>query len=94
MPPVERNCDVSSALRRIRRTAVQAELPAAKRLANVRRAFAVARREGRLRDRAVLLIDDVSTTGATLDACAEALRAAGVRAVFALTAARAVSRQP
>lgn len=85
---------VVSALRRIRRTAVQAELPAAKRLANVQRAFAVARREGRLRDRAVLLIDDVSTTGATLDACAEALRAAGVRAVFALTAARAVSRQP
>jgi competence protein ComFC len=36
----------------------------------------------------VLLIDDVFTTGATVSACAEALRAAGARDVFALTIAR------
>jgi predicted amidophosphoribosyltransferase len=38
--------------------------------------------------RAVLLVDDVHTTGATLDACALALKAGGTRAVAAVTYAR------
>jgi predicted amidophosphoribosyltransferase len=41
----------------------------------------------------LVLVDDVSTTGATLNACASALLAAGAREVRALTAARAVTRQ-
>ncbi len=82
---------VVAALARIRRTEVQAELSAAKRHANVRGAFALTNQADRVRGRVVLLIDDVSTTGATLDACAEALRAERVQAVFALTVAKAAT---
>jgi len=44
----------------------------------------------RLQDKQVLLIDDVSTSGATLDACAVALKAAGVTAVWGLVLAREI----
>ena len=43
-----------------------------------------------LQSATVLLIDDVATTGSTLNACAEALLQAGAGALWALTAARAV----
>jgi len=49
------------------------------------------RSRGRVPARAVL-VDDVHTTGATLDACARALRAGGCQEVIALTWARAVRR--
>ena len=78
-------------LRRIRPTAVQAGLPAARRHGNVRGAFALRPQAAALDGCTVVLIDDVSTTGATLEACARALAAAGVREVRALTAARVVS---
>jgi competence protein ComFC len=56
---------------------------------SVRGAFAT--RPGSVVDNLrVLLVDDVMTTGATLDACARALREAGARSVIALTVARAL----
>jgi ComF family protein len=79
---------VVHALARTRATETQAELPAARRHRNVRGAFAARRAAAPLAGSIVVLIDDVSTTGATLDACARALKAGGVGEVRALTAAR------
>jgi predicted amidophosphoribosyltransferase len=70
---------------------MQTGLPAAQRHRNVRNAFAVTGRGRSLADAVVVLVDDVSTTGATLEACARALKQAGVREVRALTAARVVA---
>jgi len=55
---------------------------------NVADAFACCNQ--RLRDKQVLLIDDVSTSGATLDACAAALKAAGATSVWGLALAREI----
>ena len=82
---------VVHALRRMRATATQADLPAAQRHRNVRDAFAITPAGRTIAGETVLLVDDVSTTGATLDACARALKAAGVKEVRALTAARVVT---
>jgi predicted amidophosphoribosyltransferase len=83
---------VVAALRRVRATATQTELPAGQRHRNVRDAFAVTNAAARLAGAIVVLIDDVSTTGATLDACARVLQRAGIAEVRALTAARVVGR--
>jgi ComF family protein len=47
-------------------------------------------RDQQLKGRQVLLIDDVATSGATLDACAVALKAAGANSVWGLTLAREI----
>jgi ComF family protein len=82
---------VIDALVRVRKTSAQADLPKAKRDTNVRGAFAIA--PGIDVERLVLvLVDDVCTTGATLNACAAPLLDAGATEVRALTAARAPLR--
>jgi ComF family protein len=90
------------ALRRRRHGPPQASLPAGRRLRNVHDAFACGPLFGllapywarRLEGRAVVLVDDVMTTGQTIEACAQVLKGAGVRDVRALTAARAVAARP
>jgi ComF family protein len=77
----------ASPLSRRRATPPQSLLGRAERLANLRRAFEV-RRPGEVRGLSILLVDDVATTGATLDAAAAALKKAGAAAVTALVAGR------
>jgi ComF family protein len=79
----------SRLLLRIRHTAPQSELARAERLRNVAGAFAVdPLRSGALRGLRVVLVDDVMTSGASLFAAADALRAAGAAHVTALVLAR------
>ena len=65
---------------RDKRTKPQKELSAAERLKNLSGAF----RAGAIPEgiRTVLLVDDIYTTGSTVEACARALRSAGVSRVY------------
>jgi ComF family protein len=77
-------------LRRVRHTPRQTEQSAAARRANVAGVFQVSR-GAVFRDRTVLLVDDVLTTGSTASEAARVLRAAGARAVFVAVVAHGPS---
>lgn len=78
------------ALVRSRSTPSQGAMPSAKaRRRNVQRAFKVPD-PARVRGKRILLLDDVLTTGATVDACARALKRAGATRVHVLALARVV----
>jgi ComF family protein len=78
-------CDMTLLTRREER-ATQSMLPKRERAANVRDAFAAS---SRVKGKAILVVDDICTTGETLRACATALRRAGAARVCAITVAKA-----
>jgi ComF family protein len=83
----------ADSLRRARATHPQVGLSVSARRENVSGVFSV-RRPEQVRDRTVVVIDDVMTTGATLSACATALKRAGAARVLALSLARATPQFP
>lgn len=76
-------------LRRTLETPPQTQLTEEERRRNVRRAFAL-NPERPVQGKTILLIDDVYTSGATVNECSRALRSGGAKEVFVLTLARAV----
>ena len=87
-PQVAKAC-----LRRLHATTPQTGLSVAARRENLRGAFEVVKPH-QVRGREVVLVDDVMTTGATLSACARALKHAGAARVMGLTLARATPQFP
>lgn len=81
------DASVASLLRRVKDTATQTRLDRDARQRNVSRAFAPAVSREALPKRPMILVDDIFTTGATLNACAEVLREAGGQSVRILTLA-------
>ena len=73
----------SRLLVRTRKTAPQRELNPQQRLANLKQAFSV--NPGRPIPQRVVLVDDIYTTGSTMEACSRALKAAGVQEIHFLT---------
>lgn len=81
-------------LKRVRSTETQTRLTRKQRMENLRKAFAVRETWNRKKPAAlkeapgVVLVDDVFTTGSTVDACAKVLRKAGVKRIAVLTVLR------
>lgn len=82
---------MEGAIARVRSTPSQVGLHARDRAANVQDAFSAV--PERVLGKALLLVDDVSTTGSTMAACAEALRAAGAGSVYGLTLSRSAASE-
>lgn len=80
---------IVDALWRVRATASQMTLDAAARHRNVSGAFVVSPLAPSIENQVVILIDDVRTTGSTLDQCAKVLLRARARTVYAVTVASA-----
>jgi ComF family protein len=75
---------------RKRNTTPQMKLPGKERRKNLWGAFGVSKEIEQLRGKAILLVDDVWTTGATMRECTKVLRKAGVKEVYGLTFARVI----
>lgn len=80
------------ALKRIRHTPSQVGLSADERRQNVIGAFKA--ENGLVCGKSVLLVDDVMTTGATMIACAQAIKDAGAKTAYGVTLARFAPRKP
>lgn len=81
---------VKHVLQRRRHTVPQVELGPKERIENIKDAFRVRRAE-RIAGKRLLLIDDVYTTGATINECARVLRKAGAASVVAFTLTRPIA---
>ena len=79
---------ITNSARRVKDTLTQTKLDAHARRVNLSGAFAAGR--GRVTGLRLVLVDDVFTTGATLDSCANLLVSQGAAAVMALTVARGI----
>jgi ComF family protein len=90
LKPQRRSIRIAQPVLKTRRTPSQASLGYAERRLNLRGAFACHPRAD-LAGRAVVLFDDVLTTGSTADEIAKTLRRGGASEVYVLSAARAVS---
>jgi ComF family protein len=75
------------ALKRVRYTTTQTRLDRHERMENLRNAFRV-RHTSRVKSRHLVLVDDIFTTGSTVDECARVLRHAGAASVRVITVAR------
>jgi ComF family protein len=82
-----REMRVEQPLRRRRHTVTQTQFDRKQRMRNLRGAFALRHNAG-VKDKSFLLVDDVLTTGSTLDECARVLLEGGARSVRAITVAR------
>lgn len=84
------NQTVIEGLQKLLHTESQVGKSGAERQENVKDAFTVVPQfQDILVDKSILLIDDVCTTGSTLQVCTEALREAGVKAIYVATVSRA-----
>jgi ComF family protein len=81
----ETNLEVQDIVRRVKHTRTQTRLQESKRRKNVRNAFIVDADD--VANKNILLIDDVLTTGATMNECARVLKQAGAREVYSCVAA-------
>ncbi len=81
----ECNIDSVDAMKRIKYTKTQTKLNEQARKANVSNAFAV--ESSQVEDQKVLLVDDVLTTGVTMNECARVLKEAGAKEVYSCVAA-------
>ena len=79
----------TTSLLRVRDTQSQTHLGRKERQENMADAFTVSN-PPTVKGKTILLIDDVATTGATLEACAQALRKAGAKRIMAFTFAREI----
>ena len=79
-------------LAKVRRTPAQAGLPPSKRRVGPKRAFQV-RSSSRISSGTLLLVDDILTTGSTVNEASKALRRAGARRVVVAVLARSLGRR-
>ena len=75
-------------LKRVRYTQSQTKLNAIARQKNMQNAFTVTDKE-KIRNKTIILVDDVITTGATMNACAKELKKYGAKTVFIFSAVKA-----